>query len=135
MLSIYYKIWVDAISLSWAKTGKAGNWKLLTIIPMSVIQGINLLAIFLLVRILSHNRTLALFPVHIFSTGPLNVFCSVLITYFIPFVLLNYLLIFSMDQYAELVRKYNDQRGKLYLRYVFISIGIIVVPIALKFIF
>jgi hypothetical protein len=135
MLSLYYRIWVDAIMLAQKKTGKAGNWKLLTIIPMSMVQGINLLAIFMLIRILSHNETLALFPVHIFSTNPINTFCSVLITYFIPFMILNYLLIFSNNQYDNLMKEYKGQDGKLYLRYIYISMGIIIVPVVLKFIF
>jgi hypothetical protein len=135
MLSLYYKIWADAIALSQKKTGKEGNWKLLTIIPMSMLNGLNLLAIFLLFRIISHKQTLGLFPLDIFHVKPLNEFCSVLVTYFIPFVLLNYLLIFSANQYDRLMKEYDGAGGKFYFKYGAISAGIIVVPIVIKFIF
>ena len=135
MFSIYYKIWADAIITAQKSNGITGNWKLLTIIPISVLQGLNLLAIFLFIRILSHKETLALFPVHIFKVNPLNIFCSVLLTYFIPFVLLNYLLIFSNQQYENLLKVYQYKDGKLYRWYAFISMGIIVIPMAIKFIF
>jgi hypothetical protein len=135
MLSLYYKIWVDALIQAQKKTGKSGNWKLLTLIPISLLNGVNLLAIFLFMRILSHNQTLGLFPIHIFKVGPLNEFISVLITYFVPFVILNYLLIFSIDQYNRLMKEYSGHEGKLYLKYAAISIGIIVVPVVFKLIF
>lgn len=135
MLSLYYKIWVDALTLSQKKTGKSGNWKLLTLIPISVLNGVNLLAIFLFARVLSHDQTLGLFPVHIFNVEPLNKFISVLITYFIPFLILNYLLIFGVNQYDRLMEEYSSQNGKFYLWYAIISVGIIVVPIAIGVIF
>lgn len=135
MLSLYYKIWVDALVQAQKKTGMDGNWKLLTIIPISLLNGVNLLALFLFIRILSHQQTLGLFPVHIFKVTPLNEFISVLITYFIPFVILNYLLIFSIDRYNRLMKEYSGHNGKLYMKYAAISIGIIVVPVVIKLIF
>jgi hypothetical protein len=135
MLSVYYKIWVDAITFSKQKTGEKGNWKLLTIIPISVIQGVNFLTILLWMRSLTHKETLVLFPVSIFSVGPFNTFLSILITFFIPFFILNYLLIFSNQRYKALIKIYNTKNGKLYMKYCLWSAGILIAPIILKWIF
>ncbi len=46
MLELYYKIWVDAIASAKAKKSQPGNWKLYTIVPISLLQGINLFTFF-----------------------------------------------------------------------------------------
>lgn len=54
MLSIYYKIWVDAITQERAKKGEDGKyWKTFTIIPISLIQGGNLLTLLFFLRFLN----------------------------------------------------------------------------------
>jgi hypothetical protein len=135
MLSLYHKIWVDAITLTKRKNGRSGAWKLLTIIPISAIQGINFFTILLLVRILTNKKTLLLFPLSIFRVGPFNTFLSILITLFVPFVILNYLLIFSYKQYNELLKLYKPKDGKLYLSYCLLSIGLLVVPFIFNLLF
>lgn len=135
MLSVYYKIWIDAIKFTQTKTGKTGNWMLATIIPISIFQGINLLTILLWLRAFSKKELLVIFPLHIFNVGPVNSFISVIVTYFVPFVILNYLLIFYNRKYNELMKRYRARNGKRYLGYALISIGICVAPMILKRIF
>jgi len=48
MVNLYYKIWVDAIAAQQAKKSATVNWKLYTLIPISLLQGIKLLTFFLL---------------------------------------------------------------------------------------
>jgi len=102
---------------------------------MSVLQGINFLAVLLLLRLISGGRYLILFPVHIFDISGFNTGVSVLITYFLPFVILNYLLVFYNNRYNQIAKTYGDRKGKLYRLYALISLGIIVVPLLFKLIF
>ncbi|TSJ43337.1 hypothetical protein FO440_03850 [Mucilaginibacter corticis] len=135
MISLYYKIWADALIQARSKKGRESGWQLMLITAMSVLQGINFLAVLLLLRLLSKGRYLILFPVHIFNVPGFNTGVSVLITYFLPFVILNYLLIFYNNKYNQIAKTYGDRKGKLYRLYALISLGIIVVPLLFKLIF
>lgn len=129
MLRLYYKIWVDAIAAVRAKKAEAGSWKLYTLIPMSLLMGINLLTFFLWMKSLV-NRTLPLvLPVTIFHYRLINDFISVVVTLFIPFVILNYLLIFNNNRYEQLLTAYQSHTKGLYRRYALISIGLLLIPL------
>jgi hypothetical protein len=135
MFSLYYKIWVDAIVAEQSKKGRDRNWKLFTIIPISLLQGVNLLTILYWMKIIV-DRNLPLFVgFDIFSAGAINSFLAVLMTFFIPFLILNYLLIFNNDRYAALIKQYPYKRGIIYRRYVMGSIGILIIPIIIQVMF
>lgn len=135
MLSTYYKIWVDAIVLEKSKKGDEGNWKAFTIIPISLLQGINLLTLIFVFRIFTHGSVPVVLSFDIFRERALNTFISGALTFFIPFVILNYLLVFYNHRYIDLLKIYNDSKGKLYRNYFFITVGVIVVPLIFKLIF
>ena len=129
MLNWYYKIWVDAIAATRAKKTEAANWKLYTIVPISALMGINLLTLFVLLKSLV-NRNLPLYlPVTIFDYRLINDFISIIVTLFIPFVILNYLLIFNQNRYALLAEEYKAENGKFYKRYALISLGLLIIPL------
>jgi hypothetical protein len=135
MLRLYYKIWVDAIITEKAKRVEARSWQLYTLIPISLLQGINLFTFFYWMKIVV-NRTLPLFfPVNIFNARLINDFISIVITLFIPFVLLNYLLIFNNDRYTQLIIKYKPGNKKIYKKYSMITIGLLVIPLIIKIMF
>ncbi|UOE51723.1 hypothetical protein MTO98_11605 [Mucilaginibacter sp. SMC90] len=133
MLSIYYKIWVDAIKQERAKKGANGNWKAYTIIPISLIQGVNLLTLLFILRFFTDIPIL--FTINLTRDRAINACVAGLLVFFIPFVILNYLLIFSNDRYNKLMNLYPARGNKLYRNYVLISLGIIVVPFVFKLIF
>jgi hypothetical protein len=135
MLSTYYKIWVDAIVLERAKKGEQGNWKAFTIIPISLLQGINLLTVIFLIRIITHKGIPVVLSLDIFRERAINTFLAGALTFFIPFVILNYLLVFYNERYQYLLKVYHDCKGKLYRNYFLWSVGIIVIPLILKLIF
>ena len=129
MVDLYYKIWTDAVAAEQEKKSATRNWKLYTLIPISLLQGINLLTFFYWMKmIVNRNLPLAM-PVHFFNARLINVFFSVVITLVIPFIILNYLVIFSNNRYEVLLSKYKSHHGKLYKRYALISIGLFIVPI------
>src|ERR1700754_4493926 len=125
MLSIYYKIWVDAIVSEKAKKGDQGNWKAFTIIPMSILQGINLLTFLLLIRIITHGEVPIVLSMNIFRERALNTFLAGALAFFIPFVIINYLLVFYNERYKLLMKEYKNNEGKLYRNYFFITVGVI----------
>jgi K+-sensing histidine kinase KdpD len=118
MLALYYKIWVDAIVAEQSKKGRERNWKLFTIIPISLLQGVNLLTFFYWMKVIVNKNLPLYFGVDIFNAHPLNGFISVVLTLFVPFVILNYLLIFVNDRYVLLIKQYPYKRGIVYRRYV-----------------
>ncbi|ASU35279.1 hypothetical protein [Mucilaginibacter xinganensis] len=135
MLKLYYRIWADAIISQ--KKNKAGNtsWQLYTLVPISALQGINLLTIFYWLRIIVSRQLLLAMPVNIFNAHPLNSFISVLVTFFIPFAILNYLAVFSNERYKQVIETYGSQQGKLYKKYALISIGLLIIPVVIKVMF
>jgi hypothetical protein len=135
MLSTYYKIWVDAIVLERSKKGEQGSWKAFTIIPISLLQGVNLLTVIFLIRIITHKGIPVVLSFDIFRERAINTFLAGALTFFIPFVILNYLLVFYNERYQYLLKVYHDSKGKLYRNYFLWSVGIIVIPLVLKLIF
>lgn len=135
MLSLYYKIWVDAITAEKNKKGEDGNWKAFTIIPMSILQGINLLTFLFLLRIITHGDVPIVLSFNIFRERALNTFFAGALTFFIPFLIINYLLVFYNHRYQLLLKTYSSREGKLYRNYFLITIGVIIVPLLLKLIF
>lgn len=135
MLSIYYKIWADAIASGQEKKQKEKGWQTILLIIMSVLQGTNLLALLFVFRWLSHRRMPIVLPAYFFNWNLFNTIVAILLTFFIPFAILNYLLIFYNKHYKSILQLYPNKHGKLYRNYALISLGIIVVPIVFRFIF
>ncbi len=128
MRNLYYEIWVDAIVFEKTKHGRFRNWKPFTLIPISLLQGINLLTVFFWLIILNIRMDFFL-DIDVFPGTMIDTFISGVLTLLIPFVILNYLLIFKNNRYKRLIEKYEYRRGKLYLTYFVFTIGIFIAPI------
>jgi len=132
MRGLYYKIWVDAIITERSKKTEARNWKIYTIIPVSLLQGVNLFTFFYWMKTLVNRDLPLFFPVDVFNARLINDFLSIVITLFVPFVILNYLLIFSYDRYEQLIVKYRSACVKYYKRYTMITLGLLIIPIIIQ---
>ena len=135
MLRLYYKIWADAIISTREKRAEAGNWKGFTIVPLSLVMGLNLFTFFIWMKKLVNHYLPLVFKVSIFNARLLNDFVSVVLTLFIPFVILNYLLIFANNQYETITSKFGSHGGKLYQKYVLLSLGLFAVPLIIEKLF
>ena len=135
MLSGYYKLWVDAITSQKAKKDSEVNWKAYTIIPISILMGLNLLTLLYWLNKLTHHELPILMTAGIFHLRLINIFISVIIMFFVPFLIFNYLMIFYNNRYEELIKIYDDHNGKLYRNYALISLGILALPFILMFLF
>jgi hypothetical protein len=88
MGNLYYKIWVDAIVYEKTKHGHLRNWKPYTLIPISVLQGVNLLTIFFWLS--TFNLKIDIFlDFDLFPGILIDGFLSGFVTLFLPFILLN----------------------------------------------
>lgn len=129
MMSIYYKIWVDAIMYEKSKHGHLRNWKVYTLVPISIIQGVNLLVICIII-----GFTIGKFPdifldFDVFPGKMLDSFLSGIITLFLPFLIINYVLIFHRKRYEILLTNYQHRNGKLYLSYFIVSMSLFILPL------
>jgi hypothetical protein len=134
MLSVYYKIWADAIRVTQASKAEGKNWKLFTIIPISILQGINLATILLWIKALDHKFTVVL-PLRVMNLNPVNTAISLLLTFFLPFVIFNYLLILYDNRYRMLMQTYRPRNGKHYFWYIAITLAVFALPYMLQWIF
>jgi hypothetical protein len=135
MLSAYYKIWVDAILFAQKSNAESQSWKVFTIIQMSILQGLNLATLLLLIRAFSNRKFRVVLPVGIFNIGIADTAVSLLLTFFLPFVILNYLLIFNNDRYSRLINTYKSGSRRWFMWYTAITLGIFFIPYILKIIF
>jgi hypothetical protein len=135
MLNAYYKLWVDAIVFEKTKRNSEVNWKAYSLVPVSLLMGINLLTLLYWTNELTHHHLPVLLIVGIFNNRLIDIFISVIVMYFIPFFLLNYLVIFYDRRYEKLVKVYKNTNGKLYRKYTLISLGLLAVPLILKWVF
>lgn len=134
-MNLYYRIWVDAIKHGQNKRNRESGWKTMLMVIMCILQGLNLLVLLYVLRWVSGGRMPIVLPWGLFHNRGYNVMLSMILTFFVPFLILNYLLIYYNNRYQQLVAIYPDSGGKLYGRYAMISLGLIVVPLILKFVF
>jgi len=135
MLNAYYKLWVDAIAFEKGKRNNEVTWKAYTLVPVSLLMGINLFTLLYWTNELTHHNLPVLLIAHIFNNRLIDIFISIIIMYFIPFLLLNYLVIFYNQRYDLLMKIYQNVNGKLYRKYAWISLGLLAIPVILKWMF
>jgi len=92
---------------------------------MSILHGVNLLAILFVLRGILGRQWPLFVPVKIFGDVILNDAVSIILTFIIPFLIFNYLLIFSNNRYCRIMRFYKGKNGRLYKLYILVSLGII----------
>jgi len=128
MKDLYYKIWVDAIVYEKTKHGHLRNWKPYTLVLISILQGVNILTIFFWLS--TFNVKIDIFiDFDIFPGKMIDGFISGFLTLFLPFLVLNYILVFRAEKYNTLVEKYTYRNGNLYFIYFLTSIGSFILPI------
>lgn len=130
--NIYEQIIADGIRFEKAKHGHYRNWKPNILLGFTAINAFNFFTIILWSNFLLDKITGKSYPVfvdiEIFPWDTLDTLLSGLITLFIPFVTLNYFLIFYNKRYEKILEKYEYKNGKWYQIYIIASILIAIVP-------
>lgn len=132
--NLYYKIWVDSIVKLRSRPQNAGMWKFFAMTFISIAMALNLWFLSF-IFMLHFNYSLPFLPlkVNIFSSTRTDAFVSFFISYLLPFLLLNYLLIFYKDRYKTLIKRYPSYDGKLFLKYFLGSLGAIILYFLIAF--
>ncbi len=123
MRNIYYSIWVDAIVNIEKNSKHKKDWKFFSMLYMTLLNALNLGVVLML---LSYIFSLKVIWIR-FTMLPgtmLNSFASFIIQFAMPFILINYALIFYRNRYKGLIQKYADKKGKLFATYLLSSIGL-----------
>ncbi|WP_298395944.1 hypothetical protein [Flavobacterium sp.] len=127
MLKIYYLICVDAIVK--AKEVNNHNWKFATLMYLSAFSSL----FFMSSIIISEKLFLNDFSYSLFTKNQLKdlsyVKMQAVLLYFVPMILLNYLLIFFNNRYEWLLLKYKPRKGKYITGFMISSITLALICI------
>jgi len=134
-MRVYYEVWVDAITKIRSRPQNAGMWKFFCMTFISMAMALNLWFL-TFVLMLNAKITIPFFPIHIdvFPGTRIDAFVSFFVSYLLPMLTSNYFLIFRNDRWRELVKQYESQNGKFFLKYFLGSIGLIVVYFLVAFV-
>lgn len=119
----YLRIWADAINKAESsKSYMTHKDKMVTLLIMfSVAQGFNLLVIFFLLGSIFDFDPFISFD--IFPGKYLDTALSGIITLFLPFIILNYLLVFHKNRYRKFIQEKNTTNGwKIFIIYFLSSL-------------
>ena len=122
---LFYSVWADAINYERIKNGGESHWKLFTFAYMSVLLGLNILAILTAIRFFfGYNLADKLMEQlgTITTNEKLQNFLWSMIVMFIPGSIINYFLVFYRKKYEYILRNYEFKNGKLLIIYVSITI-------------
>lgn len=121
-MKIYFKIWTDCILKARSLPGNSKNWKFYTLIYMSIAMSLNAILLRAVLERNVFNSNFYSLEIDVFPGSKLDALLSFMILYFIPIVILNYILIFWRKNYDDLIKKYKYYNGKLFIGYFLISI-------------
>jgi hypothetical protein len=128
-MKLYYKIWVDGIVKLRSRPQNAGLWKFFAMTFTSMAMALNLVFVLFIMSDLGMTDGIFKVPVNLFPGTHIDAFFSFFISYLLPFLLMNYFLIFHRDRYKELIMRYPYHGGKLYLRYFLGSLSVFLIYI------
>ena len=119
-MGLYYRIWVDCITRLRSIEANKDNWQTNGIISMSTAMTFNFVLLMVIIQknILDYYFYEINIPV---LSGFQNYILTILILYFLPCVIINYLLIFRNKRYEKLLKKYPYSNGKFIVTYILIS--------------
>ena len=119
---MFYKIWADAILWERKRYKKSRDWRFYTLFGMTMAMGCNYLTVIFLSNGFLDLKLGYAININIFPLYNLNRALSGLISFYAPFLIINYLLVFHRKKYLRIVRKYGYSGGRLYAFYVVSSI-------------
>ena len=100
-MSLYYKIWVDGIVKLRSRPQNAGLWKFFAMTFTSMAMALNLVFILFILSDLGITTGILKISVNLFLGTRLDAFVSFFISYLLPFLLINYFLIFYKEKYRS----------------------------------
>ena len=117
MFNWYYILWSDAINFTRSKARFISVWKLHTLGFISFFMAINLLLVSIILKIELNIQFIT-----IIKSRALSHFLGFMVVFFLPPLILNYLLIFSKNQWERVRKDYKHYNGKVYKIYFILSL-------------
>ncbi len=122
MRNLYYLIWADAISSFRKHNPERNDWKFVTLVFISWMQALNFWIILLWLKYFNIYIPKQI-EIDIFPGDSIDGFLSFSAQFALPFVILNYFLIFYKKRYEKILIKYNNIKIRYVLIYCFSMIG------------
>jgi hypothetical protein len=122
LLDSYYNIWIEAIVLARKKPENKSNWKLMTMLFMSMAMALNLLLALVLLQHFLLHKMIYNIHVDVFPGEKLDDAISFFMLFLLPCVLVNYFLIMHNNRYEWLFEKYGNQQHGLFVPYFLVSL-------------
>jgi hypothetical protein len=127
-MRIFYSIWVDSIIKLRTIDSNKNNWKVKSMITMSIAMTFNL--IFLMAIVQRNIMKFDFYKIEFSSFSNLeNNILSIILLFLVPCVILNYLCIFRGNRYEKLINKYHYHKGKWFLTYFLLSLFIPIITL------
>jgi hypothetical protein len=124
-MNLYYQIWADAIGSS-----KKKNTSLSVImLGLSFIQSSHIMIIYFLFIVTTNIKIPIFIDFHFLPFEALNKLLSFFTSLILPFITINYFLVFYKKKYEKILKKDKSKDGVLVIKYVFISAGIFILPL------
>jgi hypothetical protein len=133
MKNPYYMIWADALWAYKRVNTTKGEWRFYSMLFMILGQLMNLFTLLIGLSLLGIDINIYL-NLKLFPGEILNNAFNTIVTIFFPLFLLNYYFIYRKGKYLVIMERYKNRNGVLFLSYIFISLGIVVIPIVGGFI-
>jgi len=118
-MNLYYMIWVDGIKRMQSVPSNYGQWKLQSMMYMSIAMALNIGMILSIIQLHILGYVFYDIKLHVFSLEKLNSALSFFLMYMAAPLVLNYFLIYRKNRYQILLEKYKYYDGKLALSYLF----------------
>ena len=111
MVNPYYAIWADAISSMKKHHPNDRDWKIKLLAYMSWMHALNSWIIFIWLKFFGIFR-IGLIELHVFPGTLLNDFFAFALQFALPFLILNYFLIFYKNRYNIILRNRKTSNTK-----------------------
>jgi hypothetical protein len=129
-MKLYYHIWVDCITRLRSQEANKDNWQTKGMIMMSTAMTFNFVLLMVIIQRNILNYYFYEINIPLFS-GFQNYILTILILFFLPCVIINYILILRNKRYENLLKKYPYSNGKFIITYLLSSM---LLPIIILFI-
>lgn len=122
-MKYYYRLWSDAINWARSSIRTIGVWKMLTLGLITLAMSFNIGILCLAIEQVAGNKILIFhLKVQVTKSQSINGFLGATLLFYLPPLLINYFLIFYQEKWKEIRKTYPHKNGKMYKRYVMISV-------------
>lgn len=118
MDNLYYRIWIDGILKIKENPLRKEDWKWMIQAYVGIAMALNFALILFLINYLGFTDKILLIEFDVLPFEKLNNFIRFFVSYMLPFLILNYYLIFYKQKYKNLIDVYPYKNGKLFSKYI-----------------